>query len=57
MFLDQSSYMLNGLSKEAGAKVVVHGPGFPPLPDEFGIDIRPNTAAKNGIQKVHLVGA
>jgi hypothetical protein len=44
IFLDQINYMLNKLSKQAGAKLFVHDSGILPLPDEYGIDLQPNTA-------------
>ena len=44
--------MLQKLSKNAGAKIVVHDPSLPPLPDEYGIDMRPNTASSVAVQTV-----
>ena len=38
IFLDQTNYMLNKLSKQAGARIVIHDPANPPLPDEYGMD-------------------
>ncbi len=52
MFLDQDNYMLERLSKRAGARIVIHDPQAPPLPDEYGLDLRPNTASSISIQKV-----
>ena len=52
MFLDQDNYMLKKLSKNAGARVVVHDPYSIPLPDEFGINLQPNTATGVAVQKV-----
>jgi len=52
LFLDQDNYMLQKLSKNAGAKIVVHDPSLPPLPDEYGIDMRPNTASSVAVQTV-----
>ncbi len=51
MFLDQDNYMLKKLSKNAGARVVVHDPNSVPLPDEFGINLQPNTATGVAVQK------
>ena len=51
VFLDQSNYMLNKLSKKAGARLVIHDPAVPPLADEFGIDLQPNTASSISIQQ------
>lgn len=52
LFLDQENYMLAKLSKSAGAKIVVHDPDLPALPDEYGIDMQPNTASSIAIQTV-----
>ena len=54
MFLDQNNYMLNKLSRKAGARVVVHDPSNPPLADEYGLDLRPNTASSIAIQIVSI---
>jgi hypothetical protein len=47
--------MLAKLSKNAGAKLVIHDPKLPPLPDEYGIDMQPNTASSMAIQTVKPV--
>jgi hypothetical protein len=52
IFLDQANYMVKKLSKSAGARIVIHDPLSPPLPDEYGLDLRPNTASSIAIQKV-----
>jgi hypothetical protein len=52
LFLDQDNYMLQKLSKNAGAKIVIHDPTLPPLPDEYGIDMQPNTASSIAVQTV-----
>ena len=52
IFLDQANYMLNKLSKQAGARIVIHDPTNPPLPDEYGMDLRPNTASSISVQMV-----
>jgi len=44
--------MLKKLSKNAGTKIVVHDPSLPPLPDEYGTDMQPNTASSIAIQMV-----
>ena len=54
VFLDQKNYMLNKLSKKAGARIVIHDPRSPPLPDEYGLDLRPNTASSIAIQKTEI---
>ncbi|XP_059081142.1 degenerin deg-1-like [Tigriopus californicus] len=43
--------MLKKLSKKAGARLVIHDTRSPPLPDEYGIDLQPNTASSIAIQK------
>ena len=50
VFLDQSYYMLNNLAKKAGARITVHDPELPPLTDEYGMDLQPNTASSIAIQ-------
>ena len=55
MFLDQKNYMLNKLSKKAGARLVIHDPKSPPLADEYGVDLQPNTATSVSIQQVRNV--
>lgn len=52
VFLDQDNYMLNKLSKKAGARMVLHEPELPALPDEYGQDLQPNTASSVAIQLV-----
>ncbi len=54
MYLDQDNYMLHKLSKSAGARVVIHHPDTAPLPDEFGINLQPNTETAIAVQKVYL---
>ena len=48
IFLDQSNYMCNKLSKQAGAKIIIHDPEMPPMPNESGFELRPNTASSIG---------
>ena len=52
IFLDQGNYMLNKLTPNAGAKLVIHEAENTPLPDEKGIDLKPNTETTVAIQKV-----
>jgi Amiloride-sensitive sodium channel len=47
--------MLRKLSKNAGAKLVIHDPALPPLPDEYGIDLEPSTASSIAIQTASIV--
>lgn len=55
LFLDQDNYMLQKLSKNAGSKLVIHDPSLPPLPDEYGIDMQPNTASSIALQTVSVL--
>ena len=52
VFLDQDNYMLKKLSKKAGARLVIHDASSPPLADEYGINLQPNTASSVAIQQV-----
>ncbi len=52
LFLDQDNYMLKRLSKNAGARVVIHDPNSAALPDQTGVNLQPNTATSIAIQKV-----
>ncbi len=54
LFIDQENYMLKSFSPKSGAKLVVHDPAVPPIPDEFGIDLKPNTDSSIAIQLVSL---
>ena len=53
LFLDQANYMLNKLTPNAGAKLVIHEAQNPPLPDDKGINLQPNTETTVAVQKVH----
>merc|ERR1711923_251928 len=50
LFLDQTNYMYNKLSRMAGARIDVHDPHSIPRPDEFGTSLSPNTATSLSIQ-------
>ncbi len=52
LFLDQSNYMLQKLSKKGGVRIVVHDPKSMPMVDEFGMDLQPNTATSISVQQV-----
>ena len=52
MFIDQDNYMLNRMTKSAGAKIVVHDPSMAPMPDEHGIDLQPNTGSSIAVHAV-----
>jgi len=47
--------MLEKLSQKAGARLVVHDSSHAPYPDEFGIDLQPNTASSLAIQMVLFI--
>lgn len=55
LYLDQDNYMLSKMSKTAGAKIVIHDPILPPLPDEYGIDMMPNSASSIAVQTVTFI--
>ena len=46
--------MGNKLSKQTGAKIVVHDSRNPPLPDENGFELHPNTATFISMQKTNF---
>jgi len=61
LYLDQGNYLLNGLSRKGGVKLVVHDPESPPVPDEYGVDLAPNTATSvtlhtNIINRLNFTG-
>jgi hypothetical protein len=55
LFVDQYSYMLQGLSRKGGARVVIHDSGSYPLVDQYGYDLEPGTSNSFGIEKVNLI--
>ena len=52
MFIDQANYMINKLSKRSGMRLVLHDPKTPPMPEEEGLDLAPNTASSVAVQMV-----
>ena len=52
VFIDQANYMIKKLSKRAGVRLVLHDPKVPPLPEEYGLDLAPNTASSMAVQLV-----
>ena len=54
LFLDQTNYMFNKLSRVAGARLTVHDPYSLPLPDEYGLNLAPNTAASLAVRLQEL---
>ena len=55
LFLDQRFYTPLSLSKEAGVRITVHNPQVNPMTEEYGINLKPNTASNIGIQQVLFV--
>ena len=52
LYLDQMFYTPLSLTKEAGARMIIHDPKLFPMIDEYGINLKPNTASSIGFQKV-----
>ena len=50
--LDQKEYMLNGLTKSAGARVTFHNSTIRPLVDEFGHNVQPSTSTNFALEAV-----
>ena len=55
LFIDQENYMLKSFSPKSGAKLVVHDPAVPAIPDEFGTDLKPNSDSTLAIQLVSWI--
>ena len=51
--IQQSSYMKNGLTASAWARVSVEDARLRALVDEFGMDVEPNKATNFAIEKVN----
>ena len=43
LFLDQENYMRSGSTESEGSRVAVMDPAVSVLPDEYGINVQPNT--------------
>ena len=52
LYLDQLFYAPLSLSKEAGARITIHNPKVFPMTEEYGINLKPNTASSIGFQQV-----
>ena len=52
LYLNQMFYTPLSLSKEAGARITIHNPNVFPMTEEYGINLKPNTASSVGFQKV-----
>ena len=52
LFLDLDNYMQNNLTKNDGARVIIHSPYSSPMPDEYGVDVAPNSAVSVGLSMV-----
>ena len=51
--IEQSKYMVGGVTPSAGARIVVHGASGRPLPDEMGHQLEPNTITALAIEEVY----
>ena len=52
LYLDQLFYTPLSLSTEAGARITIHNPKVYPMTEEYGINLKPNTASSIGFQQV-----
>ena len=52
LYLDQDFYTPLSLSPEAGARMTIHDPKVFAMIDEYGMNLKPNTASSIGFQKV-----
>ena len=52
LYLDQLFYTPLSLSKKAGARITIHNPKVFPMTEEYGINLKPNTASNIGFQQV-----
>ena len=52
--IEQSQYMVGGVTSSAGARVVVHPTSSRPLPDELGYQLEPNTMTALAIEEVKV---
>ena len=50
--IETSKYMIGGVTPTAGARIVVHGNSGPPLPNEMGHYLEPNTITALAIEEV-----
>ena len=48
LYLDQLFYTPLSLSKKAGARITIHNPKVFPMTEEYGINLKPNTASNIG---------
>lgn len=53
LFLDQANYMETSSSQSEGVRAAVMDPEVTPLPDEYGVDIAPNTRDVFGKKILH----
>ena len=52
--IEQSQYMVGGVTSSAGARVVIHSTSSRPLPDELGHQLKPNTMTAIAIEEVKV---
>ena len=50
--IETSKYMTGGVTPTAGARIVVHDNSGPPLPNEMGHYLEPNTITALAIEEV-----
>jgi hypothetical protein len=46
--------MMNKMTQNGGAKIVVHDPSLSPMMEEYAIDLQPNTVTSIAVQTVNL---
>ena len=52
LYLNQMFYTPLSLTKESGVRMTIHDPKVLPMVEEYGMNLRPNTASSIGFQKV-----
>ena len=52
LYINQAFYTPLSLTKEAGARITIHNPQVFPMTEEYGINLKPNTASSIGFQQV-----
>ena len=52
LYINQAFYTPLSLTKEAGARITIHNPKVFPMTEEYGINLKPNTASSIGFQQV-----
>ena len=52
LYLNQLFYTPLSLTKKAGARITIHNPKVFPMTEEYGMNLKPNTASSIGFQQV-----